>query len=775
MRYALSLALALCLLPVTAPALAQTASVSPEDYEQTIIELRLNDQAQTQTVVAWRGPDQSLLISAGEFARLRLREPATATVEIGGQRYFRFDAIPGIAIDVDDKTQSAAVIAPADAFLPTHTQLDALRYSRVDAVGYGGFFNYDLSATSQQGEVDTGVFMEPGIYSPQGVLTSTLAARSNSGHTGLTRLDTVFVRDMPDRIQTLRVGDAISAPGSWGQSVRFGGIQFGTNFATQPGLVTTPLLGTSGEALVPSTVDVFLNGQRIAQADVPPGPFTLDGVPAISGAGEMQVVITDALGRQQIVSQPYYSGRQMLRAGLDEYSFGIGAIREDFGLRSNAYGGLVGSATWRRGFSDRLTAEVHGEGQADGAAAVGVDLAVQVAKAGILTTTLASGGESLGDGWLAGMGFERSGRRFSGYLRNLFTSEHFARIGSERLQYRPRSRSFGGLGLNLGKSGSLQLAAGYESYWNEPDSKSLGLSYSILPGTLGSLSLSVTHRQNGSGQGIDAYLSWTRSLGQRRTGNVTTGYGPSGDGRAFSVGATLQKSLPVGTGTGYLLSAASDGDALLGYSLQGQPGTVHVEYARRDDRDGVRAGAIGGLAFTPAGLFASRRLDRSFAVLEFDGYPGLTVLHENQPIGRTDKKGRLLIDGLRAYEANKISLRPREIPLDASLQNESMTFTPAWRSGAVVRFPIQRANAATLRLVLPDGSPVPAGAEVIFGEARFPVALDGMIYVTGLSADVEVEASWRDHVCRARLSRPAGREPVPDLGTVTCTAVNLTP
>jgi len=31
--------------------------------------------------------------------------------------------------------------------------------------------------------------------------------------------------------QTLRLGDGITRPGAWGQTVRFGGLQWGTNFA----------------------------------------------------------------------------------------------------------------------------------------------------------------------------------------------------------------------------------------------------------------------------------------------------------------------------------------------------------------------------------------------------------------------------------------------------------------------------------------------------------------------------------------------------------------
>ena len=48
----------------------------------------------------------------------------------------------------------------------------------------------------------------------------------------------------------------------------------------------------------------------------------------------------------------------------------------------------------------------------------------------------------------------------------------------------------------------------------------------------------------------------------------------------------------------------------------------------------------------------ARRLDQSFAVVEVADFPGMTVYVENQPVGRTDSKGRVLLDSLRAYERN---------------------------------------------------------------------------------------------------------------------------
>jgi outer membrane usher protein len=65
-------------------------------------------------------------------------------------------------------------------------------------------------------------------------VTHSTLAQDDAERSGAIRLDTTWTLDLPDRLSTLRVGDAISTAGAWGQSMRFGGVQFGTNFATQP-------------------------------------------------------------------------------------------------------------------------------------------------------------------------------------------------------------------------------------------------------------------------------------------------------------------------------------------------------------------------------------------------------------------------------------------------------------------------------------------------------------------------------------------------------------
>jgi outer membrane usher protein len=339
-RRLLPLAVSLALAAATAAA----ADTAPQPFEPTIVELRLNDQPDGTPLIVRRDADGTLLLKADDLPQLRLKTPSRGLLMVDGERYVRIDAAMGATTVFDAATQSVQVQLPPSAFQATRSSAISPDAPQVTTAGLGGFANYDLFGEQVDDQTSLGAILDLGVFGPRGVVTNSLVGRHDDLRREAVRLDTTWTLDFPERLATLRVGDAISASGAWGRSVRFGGVQFGTNFSTQPTLVTTPLLYAQGEAIVPSTVDVFVNGRQVASQDVPPGPFTIDRLPPITGAGQMQVVVTDALGRQQVIAQPYYTGSTLLRAGLNEYSFEAGAIREDYGLNSSAYGSLVVAA-----------------------------------------------------------------------------------------------------------------------------------------------------------------------------------------------------------------------------------------------------------------------------------------------------------------------------------------------------------------------------------------------------------------------------------------------
>ena len=740
-----------------------------EPFAESVMEVQVNGQLAADMLIVRRDADGALLVKATDLPRLRIRTPARGAVVVNGERYYRVGAETGASITIDETAQSVAITLPATAFVPTYARTVTPESPLPTSSGLGGFVNYEVSAEQAWHRRSVGGLVELGAFAGNAVMTSTALA-SDRADREVVRLDTTWTHDFPDRLATLRVGDAITSPGVWGRAVRFGGVQFGTNFSTQPTLVTTPLLAASGEAIVPSTVDVFINGQPVASQAVPPGPFTLANLPAITGSGQMQVVVTDALGRQQVIAQPYYSGPMLLRAGLQEFSAELGPIRADYGSSSNSYGSLVAAGTYRRGITNTLTAEVHGEAQIDGARAIGVDTAWQLGQVGVLGVTAAAGADDAGAGWLSGIGVEHSGRRVSAFARTEFASQSFAQLGTRTTEDRMRNRTFGGMGFDLARFGNVQFAYGRQTYWNAPGVQTLGLSYSITLGACGFLNLFASRTVATAAQ-TDLLLAWTMPIGDRRTASSGVSYGPGMNGASeFAAVATLQQSLPVGSGSGYIVSAESSQNYHLGYSFQGAAGRVGVDYAQRNGQDGVRVDGTGGLAITAAGVMPSRWLDQSFAVVQVEDYPGMTVYVENQPVGRTDANGRVLLDRLRAYETNKVSINPLELPMDAALETASMSVTPAYRSGPLVSFPVRRSQAATLRLRLPGGQAVPAGAGVTVAGRTYPVALDGLVYIENAGEARSATADWQGNHCTFAIDRPQTSDPAPDLGDVTCRA-----
>jgi outer membrane usher protein len=158
------------------------------------------------------------------------------------------------------------------------------------------------------------------------------------------------------QLTRLRFGDAISGASSWGGVVRFGGVQWATDFSLQPGFMTSPRPGISGESSLPSTVELYVDNLLRMRREVPSGPFTIQDLPVINGQGDAQLVVRDILGREQVITKPFFTSSRLLKQGLQSYSYELGFVRRNFGIDSNNYGRLMAVGTHRLGSLKSLPA-----------------------------------------------------------------------------------------------------------------------------------------------------------------------------------------------------------------------------------------------------------------------------------------------------------------------------------------------------------------------------------------------------------------------------------
>ncbi len=169
-------------------------------------------------------------------------------------------------------------------------------------------------------------------------------------------------------------------------------------------------------------------------------------------------------------------------------------------------------------------------------------------------------------------------------------------------------------------------------------------------------------------------------------------------------------------------------------------------------------------------MFATRRIEGSFAVVEVADYPGIQVLHDNRPVARTDDNGRALVTGLRGYDVNRISIEPSDLPYDAEVSGLQLEVIPPARSGVLQRIPIKRSRAASFRVVDAKGEPLPPGTQLrIFGQAQdFPVGFDGRSFVAGLTRRNRIDANGPQGKCTLQLELKVDGDELPELGTLSC-------
>jgi outer membrane usher protein len=732
-----------------------------------------------EMMVVLRGPDGQFLLEQGDFAKLRLKPPATQPTLHEGRRYFDPRAIPGCKLQIDESLQLAVITPPAGALDTTHLSSAQRQHPDITPASPGAFLNYQISAQQIDGQNIGGAFAELGLFAGAGVLTNTAVARyggpAGTGDNQVVRLETTYTRDFPNSLETLSLGDAISDGGSWGNAVRYAGVRWSRNFGLRPDLLTTPLLATSGTATVPSTVDVFVNNQLVTSNQLPAGPFVIDRLPTVSGTGDVSVVVRDALGREQVLTQSFYSSTTLLARGLSQYSVNVGSVRDDYGLESNHYGGALTEFSYRRGITDAVTLEGHGEFLSGDSHAAGLNAAFGLGHVGVINFTAASGGDANGSGFLSGVGFEHRGTNTSFIVDSRWATNEFSQVGEPTdPALRMRQRTLVQTGTGLGRFGSLSLAYVRQTYHDSPAQQTLSLTDSVSFGRFGSLNLTVSRIHtaasfpNAAQDSTSAYLIFVVPFDGRRAATLTSVSGSGAGAPANEVIASVTQSPPVGPGSGYRFSASTAGNYDADWRQQFSGADLEVEAARNQGLDGRSAYLTGAMTFLDGQLNSTRAINGSFAMVDVAGIADVPVYVENQLTTHTDSSGKALLFNLRPYEANKISITPEDLPLDTTIDSTTAIMAPPYRSGVVARFPVERVRGGTFRLITEDGKPVPVGALVKLRGQVFPVVTDGVVYVTGYDHGMAAEANWKGGSCSFRLEPPPPDDPMPDMGTVRC-------
>jgi outer membrane usher protein len=669
--------------------------------------------------------------------------------------------ITGLSATVDRQNQRLVLSVAADR-LPVQTfDLRSAQPSSIEdpqRSATGAIFRYDLSAT---GEDLTGRSMGSAggtgtldVFTPSGLLTvSGFATGDASGFKGA-RLDTALQFDREDSLSHLIIGDAVMGGPGWSRGLRFGGIEYASDFSIRPDLVTMPLPVYFGQSQVPTTVEVFDGAAKVFEQNVQPGPFELRNLPIITGGGTATVVTRDVLGRETSQSIALYTGADLLAPGLSSFIADAGFRRTGYGINSVGYDTPMAAGTYRLGLDDGLTVQGHGEASPD-LAMMGGGLAAPLGGFGLVGFDLAGSGSKAGNGLLAAVSGEARHDRFNFDFSATLATAQFRDLASIDGVPPPRLRFSADVNANFGAYGTAGIGWIGSKIDATSSSNFVTASYSVPLKNGAFFALSALHDVNS--RHFDAEISLVIPLGGRAMASMTAQVAD-----ASSQGTAVYDVQP-------------DGDGGAGYRLMGQfDRDVRAEgdarwIGRNADADGaisvyqgqtaLRADASGALVAIGGSVFASHDPGAAVALVRA-GDPGIRVYRENREIGKTDSDGELLLTGLDAYAPNHIAVDPRDYPFDAMVETPDRLVRPQRRSGVVVNMAPEARHPVIAILTRGLGTAVPVGALVTL--AGSPQVLitgrNGQVFIPDLPAASEATVDLGNGRCHVRI------EPVAQTG-----------
>jgi outer membrane usher protein len=685
--------------------------------------------------------------------------PSTAEVPL--------DAIAGLSYRYDAGRQTINLHVPQQIRKPYTVTTRATSAIPEATASRGGVLNYDVYAQTGAA-AQASAWNEARYFDPLGIFSTTGVASWYRKRSRYLRYDTSWSTSNPNALSAKRIGDTISSALAWTRSIRLAGFQWRSNFALRPDLVTFPMPAFKGSALVPSSVDLYVNNVRQFSGNVPSGPFIIHDIPGITGWSEATIITRDALGRPIATSVPLYIDTRLLAKGLASYSFEAGFLRENYGLESFHYDSRpAASASARYGVTERLTVEAHVEATS-GLYNAGGGALFQLGMAGVVNAAVSGSAGRLA-GTQVSLGYQFTTPYFSFNAQSMRTYARYGDLAAH--DGAPVASATDNMTVSLALSERQTVSLSYIvlRYASQSAAKIGSVSYTRTLGRSASLNISAyqdfRHRKSRG-----ALLSVSFSLGNNTSVNASIGrqHGQT------SYDVNLSRPADYSGGWGWRAQAGgTNGGPYQQAQLQylGRMGEATALAQNIAGRTAASFEALGAWVWMDGGIHAARRIDDGFTLVSTDGVAGVPVLHENRMVGTTDGKGHFLVPDLNAYQRNQIAIDSMGLPAGVKIDATARVIVPQAQSGVLSRFGIARFHAASIILHGSDGASLRPGLAVRHIESgqRTLVGYDGLTFIDQLQATNHLVVTGRSVSCSVKFAyQPPADGSLETIGPLVC-------
>jgi outer membrane usher protein len=629
------------------------------------------------------------------------------------------------------------------------------------------FLNY---AVTSENFSDAALLGELGL-SLGGAFFDTVASRDAEGR--FARGTTSLTFDDRQDLTRVVLGDTLADAGPLAGARLLGGVRYAKDFTIDPYFIPFPTGRFSGTVATPSIADVYVNGVLVRTLNLPPGQFNLQDLPATVGSGNTRVVIRNAFGQQQVLGGPLYISPQVLREGLEQWSYSAGferrSLSEDFG--SYARPAIV--ARHRYGLTDTVTpggffnADSHLIGGGPELA-----LALPVGQLGLF----AGGSGGVGSAGYAGSAtYAYQSPGFGIGLDAAYTSQHFGGIGLAPTDDRATLRLDGFLALPIGRD-SVVAQISHAHFRDAGRNDLASVSYTTRLSEALDLSLTLSqNRLQGTPVDTGVFVSLTIPFGERRTATASVSHDSTGTLGTLQA----QQALPLGEGFGYLtqLQAGANAARLANGIYQGRYGRYELDLTQAAGSVHETAIVSGSVVAIGDGVQLSRPIRDAYALIRVPGVAGVTGYVSNQEIGRTDGEGELFLPDLQSYFGNRIAIEDQDVPIEYGIAATERVVAPPFHGGAVIDFPVRRLQVYAGTVVVEAGGEeiVPRYGDLTLAVAGKPVSspigAGGEFYFDTIEPGrYDAVISYAEGRCRFGFVAPAASEQFVRMGKLTCRA-----
>ena len=769
------------------------ASGSDKGYIQLFLNISINSNTSTDLISVHQDQDKKLYVRARDLKALRLKMDE----HIPDSQWVCINELKGIQFKYLENEQSLNLQVPSSMLSDYSVDLNGQSTTNTNLLKMkplnAAILNYSLYHTITNDESifsgsAEGIFNSALGNFSSGVLYNGSNQNSYS-HEKWVRLESKWQYVDPEKVRIYTLGDFISNSSDWGSSVRLAGFQWSSAYTQRGDIVTSALPQFSGSAALPSTLDLYVNQQKIYSGLVPSGPFDIKQLPFISG-NEVTLVTTDATGQQSITKKPYYFSSKILAKSINEFSVDVGVPRYNYGLYSNDYDDVTfASGAIRYGYSNSLTLSGGVEASTDGLSNVGTGFAKNLFDVGVINADIAASQYKDENGYSTLIGLE--GRiskniSFNTSYRKVFDNYFdLARVSQIRylkdnqMSAEPQNYlSYSALADEIIRAGiNYNFYAGYGVYVGYNQIKYSDNSYKLLSANLsGSLnknwgfySSAYKDYENHKDYGIYFALRYTPSIKV----NAITSFSNDSGKTTYRQEVNGFSDPHIGSfGWGGYVERDQDAhtnNASIYGSYRARAAYLTGRYNRIGDNDQVALSATGSLVAAAGRIFAANEIGDGYAVVTNAG-PQSQIINGGVNLGETDKSGRFLIANLRPYQSHNIYLDPSYLPLEWDVTTTNQTALVGYRQGTLVDFGAHRVISGLVRIVDKNNTPLLPGYSVrINGQQDAVVGYDGEVFVPNLLRQNKLEVDLLDHgTCQINFTYESKQYSAKKLGPYVC-------